>query len=141
MPRVIHYLRCGCPATTRLDTKAIRCDCTKACPNQGCTRSFTMPRVIHYLRCGCPATTRLDTKAIRCDCTKACPNQGCTRSFTMPRVIHYLRCGWPAKKRFILQRYGVTVLELARAKFARNWKAILLKLICTKTFTDGFFTL
>ena len=111
------------------------------CPNQGCTKSFTMPRVIHYLRCGCPATTRLDTKAIRCDCTKPCPNQGCTRSFTVPRVIHYLRCGWPAKKRFILQRYGVTVLELARAKFARNWKAILLKLICTKTFTDGFFTL
>jgi len=32
MPRVIHYLRCGWPTTTRLDTKAIRCDCTKALP-------------------------------------------------------------------------------------------------------------
>jgi hypothetical protein len=33
VPRVIHYLRCGWPATARLDTKARRCDCIKALPN------------------------------------------------------------------------------------------------------------
>jgi hypothetical protein len=38
-----------------LGTRAIRCDCTKAFPKQGCTKSFTKPRVIHYLKCGCRA--------------------------------------------------------------------------------------